>query len=66
MSDKRKADERECPSCGEVHASSLVPGDELGHYAEGATLAELLEADVARYRVFVCADAFHVRPHVEE
>lgn len=53
--------ERICPKCGEFHASSLVPEDQVGQL-EGVKVSALEKAAV--YRVFTHGDGvFYVVPH---
>jgi hypothetical protein len=54
--------ERACPNCGEFHASSLIPENEIDQL-EGVKLSALPKSAV--YRVFVCDGSFHVVPHSE-
>lgn len=52
-----KGDERICPGCGELHASSLIPAAELAVYVEDPEeLDALIELGAGTYRVFTHVD----------
>jgi hypothetical protein len=55
--------ERICPNCGTLHASSMIPENEIDGY-EGLKLSALPKADT--YRVFVCEGSFYAVPHAKE
>lgn len=52
--------ERNCPNCGKLHASSLMPAHEAAEL-EGVNGALLVPGET--YRVHVCEGRFHVQEH---